>query len=87
MTDTHAETAANGSRPAPVRTYSPAELITSMDPSEYPPVKFGKRDDDEMPHTWASRALTWLHENNPKVFGDMMLATMNVNAHTTTRAR
>lgn len=47
------------------------------------PVHFGARDDDVMPHSWAERALTWLHKNNPTVFGDMMLATMNVDAHTT----
>ena len=46
-------------------------------------VKFGKRDDDVMPHSWAERALTWLHEHHPATFGDMMLATMNVPAHTT----
>lgn len=50
--------------------------------SRPPDVHFGDRDDDVMPHSWAERALTWLHKNNPTVFGDMMLATMNVPAHT-----
>jgi hypothetical protein len=37
-------------------------------------VPFGPRDDDKMPHSWAARGLTWLHENRSAVFADMMLA-------------
>jgi hypothetical protein len=43
-------------------------------------IKFGPRDDDAMPASWASRGLTWLHEHNPKVFGDMMLAITDTSA-------
>ena len=41
-------------------------------------VSFGPRDDDEMPLIWAERGLTWLKENRPAVFADMMLAVLNV---------
>ena len=60
--------------------YAPIDITPPPAPAD---VKFGKRDDDVMPHSWACRALTWLHEHHPAVFGDMMLNTMNVNAHTT----
>ena len=42
-------------------------------------VSFGTRDDDDMPIGWAERGLTWLHDNRPGVFGDMMLAIMNID--------
>ena len=42
-------------------------------------VSFGPRDDDEMPLTWAERGLTWLKENRPAVFADMMLAIVSVS--------
>ena len=41
-------------------------------------VKFGKRDDDTMPSTWAERGLTWLHDNRPAVFMDMMYAVYGI---------
>lgn len=41
------------------------------------PVSFGPRDDDEMPHTWAVRGLTWLYEERRNVFADMMLAIVS----------
>jgi hypothetical protein len=42
-------------------------------------ISFGPRDDDDMPASWASRGLTWLHENNPGVFGQMMLAVVGID--------
>jgi hypothetical protein len=41
------------------------------------PVSFGPRDDDEMPHSWAVRGLTWLYEERRNVFADMMLAIVS----------
>ncbi len=64
--------------PVPMTAASPA-----TDP-EPPRVKFGPRDDDTMPHSWAERGLTWLKENRQPVFADMMLAVLEVNR---TRAR
>jgi hypothetical protein len=43
-----------------------------MDPMTEQRVNFGTRDDDTMPLTWASKALTWLKANRPLVFADMM---------------
>lgn len=48
--------------------------------TEVPParVKFGAREDDTMPVTWAERGLKWLHDNRPAVFMDMMFAVVGV---------
>lgn len=46
--------------------------------AEPPRVKFGARDDDSMPASWAERGLTWLHDTKPAVFAEMMLAIVGV---------
>ena len=62
--------------------YAPIEITPPPAPAD---VSVGPRDDDKMPHSWAERALTWLHEKHPNIFGDAMMATMGVDAHTTKR--
>lgn len=48
-------------------------------PIGMPDVPFGSvENDDVMPFSWAERGLTWLHQNRPQVFADMMLHVMRV---------
>ena len=51
-----------------------------MDDTETTParVKFGAREDDTMPVTWAERGLKWLRENRQNVFMDMMQAVYGI---------
>lgn len=41
-----------------------------------PRVQFGARDDDSMPLSWAEKGLTWLKEERPQVFADMMTSAV-----------
>jgi len=34
--------------------------------------RFGIRDDDTMPLSWADRGLTWLYDTHPEIFAAMM---------------
>jgi hypothetical protein len=49
-------------------------------------VKFGPRDDDDMPVSWAEKGLTWLKNDRPQVFADMMMAILDIE-RTTGRKR
>ena len=47
-----------------------AEQLASVTQSAR--ARFGTRDDDTMPLSWADRGLTWLHDTHPEVFAAMM---------------
>lgn len=66
----------NGHAPPPTREYP--VLAPPIEQPDPPRVAFGPRPDDDMPHSWAARGLTWLKENRPNVFADMMLAIVDV---------
>lgn len=65
----------NGAAPQPAP--GPRPQFTPAPPAPAR-ISFGPRDDDSMPASWASRGLTWLKENRPSVFADMMLAIVGV---------
>lgn len=41
-------------------------------------VRFGTRDDDTMPVSWAEQGLQWLREQQPQIFAAMMLAILGI---------
>jgi hypothetical protein len=51
-----------------------------------PDVPFGKRDNEKMPLSWAEKGLTWLKNDRPQVFADMMMAILDIE-RTTGRKR
>lgn len=70
---------------------APTRELPVLDAPQLPDaarVKFGPRPDDDMPASWAERGLTWLKQNRPGVFADMMLAIVDVDrARRNSRAR
>ena len=55
-----------------------ADRLTQLPPR----VKFGPRDNQEMPFLWAEKGLCWLFENRKQAFADMMLAVMDTGFST-----
>jgi hypothetical protein len=50
-----------------------AELVAALDVAGAGArARFGARDDDTMPLSWADRGLTWLHDTHPEIFAAMM---------------
>lgn len=52
-----------------------------------PRVRFGPKDNQEMPYLWAEKGLCWLFEHRKQAFADMMLAVMDTGLHTANRAK
>jgi len=40
----------------------------------HPPVRFGPGPDESVPHSWASRMLTQLAQENARLFGKLLQA-------------
>ena len=55
--------------------FDQADLVPGIAPVR---VKFGTRDDDSMPLSWAETGLEWLKKERPQVFMDMMFAIFGV---------
>jgi hypothetical protein len=59
-------------------TYTDTSNIEYAGIQEPPRVRFGRRDDDTMPLSWAENGLEWLRSERPQIFADMMLAILGI---------
>jgi hypothetical protein len=60
-------------------TYTDEDYKSDFTGTSQPPrVRFGHRDDDTMPLSWAENGLEWLRSERPQVFADMMLAILGI---------